>query len=65
MSVFVALTPLIFPNHTASHVAAGEPFHTRCMAITEQGVDHDDIHITWYKHQDGDIVEVVTDVTEQ
>ena len=56
---------LIFPNHTASNVSVDEPFHTRCIAITEQDVSHDDIRITWYKQQDGEMVEVVTDVTDQ
>ena len=56
---------MIFPNHTASSVQAGRLFHMRCLALTSDDVNHDDVSIAWFK-QDGDaLVEVQTDTSER
>ena len=61
---FSVFRPLIFPNHTADSVYAGQQFHMRCVALVDDSVSQDNIEIAWYR-QDGDaLIEVQTDISQ-
>ena len=56
---------MIFPNHTASRVQAGRLFHMRCLALTDDDVNHDDVSIAWFKQDSDALVEMQTDTVKR